>query len=328
MTGWPRVASALLAAAVLGAAPAAVAADDDPVPSRVLFSFQGNDVFEASGLADTGDVVYTTNDSGDDAVLYGVDPATGRVTSRTTYAGGVDDVEALALGADGTVWAGDIGDNQGRRDEVRVLRVTPGVDGDAPAYPLTYPGGARDAETLLVHPRTGRVLVVSKSVFGGTVYVAPRTLREGRANRLAELARVPGLVTDGSFLPDGRHVVLRTYATASVYTYPGFERLGTVRLPSQRLGESISVSRTGRVLVTSEGLGADVLAVRLPRFADGPSATPSGAAPATRPTSDRPRPQPPRSAWDWAGTALVALAVAGLGYLTLRAARPRGPRRP
>ena len=106
----------------------------------------------------------------------------------------------------------------------------------ATRYPLTYPDGPHDAETLLVHPRTQRVFVVSKAVFGGTVYAAPRHLRPDQPNRLRAFARVPGLVTDGAFFPDGRHVVLRTYGTASVFTFPAFELVGTVTLPVAAAG--------------------------------------------------------------------------------------------
>jgi hypothetical protein len=291
------------------------------------------DVFESSGLVDAGRVVYTTNDSGDDAVIYGFDPGTGRLVSRTTYAPEVDDVEALAPGRHGVVWAGDIGDNPGRRKSIDVYRVVPARGShERPArrYTFTYPDGPHDAETLLVQPRTGRLFVVSKSVFGGAVYAAPvRPRAGGRPNRLKTFARVDGLVTDGTFLPDGRRVVLRTYGTATVYTFPAFAPIGTVRLPQQRQGEGISVSRTGRVLVSSEGPRSDVLEVSLPPALTAPGATPSGA-----PVDPAEHPLPPtdarpvtRTVGQWGWTVLVAAAVGVLGYLTLRGSRLRGPRR-
>jgi hypothetical protein len=176
------------------------------------------------------------------------------------------------------------------------------------------------------------LLVVSKSVFGGTVYAAPRSLRDdGRPNRMRRFAQVAGLVTDGAFLPDGTRVVLRTYGTASVYTFPGFELLGTVQLPRQRQGEGISVSPSGRVLLSSEGVDAEVLQVTLPaaltRAREAP-ATPLGPAPATRaPSRKAADPDPdPRSASDWGWIALAAVGVGALGYLTLRGSRLRGPR--
>jgi hypothetical protein len=327
--------SILALAAVLVALPSAPAAYGAPrtVPSQPLFTLQDKEIFESSGLVDRGDMVFTVNDSGDDAVVYGVDPATGNTVSRTTYADSVEDVEALAPGARGTVWAGDTGDNRHRRDDVAVYRMVP-ADGDHPGvrYTLRYPDGAHDAETLLVQPRTERVFVVSKSAFGGTVYAAPRHPVPGsRPNRMRAFARVGGLVTDGSFLPDGRHVVLRTYATASVYTFPGFGLVGTVRLPAQPQGEGISVSARGRVLVSTEGVHADVLRVTLPASLTAPSA-PASRRPLRTPAATRPAAGASdasgssRGTADWAGIALVAAVIAGAGYLSLRGSRVRGPR--
>ena len=321
-----------LAGLAVAAVPAAARADG-PVPSAPLVSFRGDDVYESSGLVDRGRTLFTVNDSGDAAVVYGVDARTGSTTSRSSYAGSVTDVEALAPGAHGTVWAGDIGDNGADRDDVAVYRLTP-RDGRVPAarYLLRYPDGPHDAETLLVRPGTGRVLVVSKSVFGGTVYAAPATLHAGGpAQRLRRFARVPGLVTDGTFLPDGRHVLLRTYGTASVYTFPGFDLVGTVRLPSQPQGEGISAAPSGRVLVSSEGSHADVLRVRLPAaLLQGTRPAGREPAPSTRPPSAgsgsaRTAPRH-RGPGDWAALGLVAAGVLGLGYLAIRGSRVRGPR--
>jgi hypothetical protein len=332
VTGWPS-AGALGAAAlaVLLLAPAPARAADPAVPSHRLFTFQGDDVYESSGLVDRGRLVWTNNDSGDDAVLYGVDARTGRTVRRTTYASSVEDVEAIAPGRGGVIWAGDIGDNRADRHDVSVYRVTPGGSGAAPRYRLQYPDGPHNAEALLVQPRTQRVLVVSKSPFGGTVYAAPLPLREDTENRLRVFAHVAGLVTDGTFFPDGRHVLLRTYGTASVYTFPAFELVGTVTLPAQPQGEGISMSRTGRVLVSSEGADTDVLRVDLPRALSAPgSGTPpasTGPSPSTGgPPAVPAAPRPKRTLGDWLVSAAVAAVIAGLGYLTLRGSRLRGPR--
>jgi hypothetical protein len=324
--------AALAALALLGATASPALAVDRPVPSRVLFAFQGDDVFESSGLVDRGHIVYTNNDSGDDAVVYGVDPRTGHTVTRTTYADKVTDVEAIAPGSNGSLWAGDTGDNRANRDGVDVYHLDTLADGDHPAtrYPLTYPDGPHDAETLLVEPHTQRVYIVSKAVFGGTVYAAPRDLQPGTQNRLRPFARVPGLVTDGTFFPDGRHVLLRTYGTASVYTFPGFQPVGTVTLPAQPQGEGISVSSTGRVLVSSEGVHADVLQIHLPHrlTTSRPPATASGPTPSTSgPPRSTASGHTPRDAKDWAGIALVVAAIAGLVVLVVRSSPLRGPRR-
>lgn len=265
-------------AALLLLAPPAAAEGDDVVEHDTAFTIADAEIHESSGLVDAGRVVYTVNDSGSDPLLYALDPVTGETLGTTSYAAEVEDTEALAPGRGRRVWVGDIGDNLGRRQSVAVYDVRPGRAG-ARRFELVYPDGPRDAEVLLAHPRTGRLFVVSKRVFGGVVYAAPRTLDHQGANEFEPFARVPGLVTGGEFLPDGEHVLLRTYGAASVFTFPAFELVGTVTLPEQEQGEALSVGPDGRVLVSSEGLNTKVLRIELPAgIADGRSESPAETA--------------------------------------------------
>ena len=160
---------------------------------------------------------------------------------------------------------------------------------DEETFDLVYPDGARDAEALLVHPTTGRVHVVTKGVFAGEVYAAPPELADDAPNRLGLVGQVAGLVTDGAFFPDGRHVVLRTYSRATVHTFPDLEPLGSWDLPDQQQGEGIAVTPDGEVLLSSEGQGAEVLQVPVPprieRAMAAPTETPTTAAtPARHPS--------------------------------------------
>ena len=317
MTGWASAAASLAGLVVVA------------VPSSVLFTFADPEIAESSGLVDAGSVVYTVNDSGSGPVLYGVDPATGGTATRTTYTSDeVVDVEALAPGHGGTVWVGDVGDNGADRDGIALYRVRPGSSGSAARLDLRYPDGPRDAEAVLAHPRTGRLFVVSKTVFGGTVYAVPPGARPGAPVTMRRFAQVPGLVTDGAFLPDGEHVVLRGYGSATVLTFPAFEVTGTVDLPAQRQGEAISVGRAGRVLLSSEGVGTDVLDVRLPArlTAPAPDPTPSRSSPAepsARPPAatgdEQPAPGEREGMWSHplAAVARVLMGVALLGALGL-----------
>ncbi len=285
MTGWRRprqqgVVAVLLVAAATLLVPGSATASEK-VESRTLFRFTDPEIIESSGLVDTGAEILTVNDSGAGPVLYAVDPASGDTVRSTTYTDrDVVDVEALAPGRGGSTWVGDIGDNAAARSSITVYRIPKGRE-RATSYELTYPGGARDAEALLVHPRSGRLFVVSKTIFGGVVYAAPRRLEAGTSHRLRRFAQVKRLVTDGAFLPDGRHVVLRTYGSASVYTFPAFEHRGTVTLPPQQQGEAIAVGPDGRVLLSSEGRNAPVLEIELPEslVAASPSESPSRARP-------------------------------------------------
>lgn len=280
MTAW---ASTL--AAVLLASPVAA----DTVDHSRLFTIADPAIHESSGLADHGSVVFTVNDSGSDPVLYALDPRTGRTAGATPYGSEeVQDTEALAPGRGKRVWVGDIGDNLGGRPSVSVYDVRPGRAGGR-RFELAYPDGPRDAEALLAHPVTGRLFVVSKRVFGGVVYAAPRELDPRRPNRLTRFAQVSGLVTGGEFLPDGKHVVLRSYGTAAVYTFPGFDLRGTVALPDQEQGEALSVGPDGRVLLSSEGVRSDVLRIKLPEALTEPAAAtprPSSARPTAGPSTD------------------------------------------
>jgi hypothetical protein len=281
--GLPEAGVALVVALPFGLGlTAALPGDDEPV-----LRFADPAIVESSGLVARGGLLQTVNDSGDQARVFTVDRG-GRTVGVTRWDGDPVDVEALAPGPPGRVWVGDVGDNTGERDIVTVTSVPVGrgePSGPVQTYRLSYPGGGTDAETLLAHPRTGRLYVVTKGVLGGEVLAAPRDLDADTVNRMRPVGRVLALATDGAFLPDGRHVVLRDYTRAVVYTFPALEQVADVRLPRQRQGEAIAVDDDGRLLVSSEGLHAPVHAVDLP-----PQAVPAVAGPADGDSSPEPSP--------------------------------------
>jgi hypothetical protein len=258
----------------------------------VVLTFSDARIVESSGLVARGDEFVTVNDSGDDGRTFVVDRSGDTVGSATW--GEATDVEAVAPWGGDSVLVGDIGDNAGKRDSVSVLRV-PVERGDRAVTPdvfeLTYPGGPRDAEALLVHPVTRRIYVASKELFGGTLYAAPREPSSTRPNRLQALGTVTGIVTDGAFFPDGRHLVLRDYGRAVVFAFPSLEPIGEVDLPDQPQGEGIAVAADGSVYVSTEGQFTSVLRVALPdalREAVTPAPTPT---PTPTPTAT-PTPEP------------------------------------
>jgi hypothetical protein len=247
---------------------AAAGAPDQP--GSPVLRFDDPAIVESSGLAFTattrGGLVHTVNDSGDSGRVFTVDTATGSTVGVTSWDGDPVDVEALAPAGHGHVWVADIGDNRRVRDSVEVLRVPvgPGERTTTPAaYELVYPDGARDAEALLADPLTGRLHVVTKGVFAGTVYAAPPRLRTDRPNRLVEVAEAPGIVTDATFLPGGGGVVLRTYSTAHLTAYPSWQPVASWELPEQDQGEGIAYA-VGQVLLSTEGARSEVVAVDLP----------------------------------------------------------------
>ncbi|GAA5144624.1 hypothetical protein GCM10023340_12590 [Nocardioides marinquilinus] len=339
-----RRAAPLLAALLVTAAGPADAA---PERARVEFRFADPAIEESSGLVVRDGLFVTTNDSGDTGRVFTVDPATGETVGVTDWTDDAVDVEALAPAGRGAVWVADIGDNDAERASVSVTRVPVGR-GDRtvrpPTYELVYPGGPADAETLMLDPRTRRLVVVTKGIFGGRVLLAPRRLDPDGPTRLREVGTVLGIATDGAFFPDGRHVVVRDYGSAVVYTWPGLDEVADLRLPDQPQGEGLAVGDDGTLFLSTEGAGTAVLRVPLPPALrrvvvppPPPDPTPSptpGQTPgqsttdgpdAASETPPMPVPDDDRPAWPWllgGGAGLVALVLLLVGVV--RRARPRG----
>jgi outer membrane protein assembly factor BamB len=317
------------------------AAASPPADGRVVFRFQDPAIVEASGLVVQDGLFLTTNDSGDTGRVFAVDPDTGRTSGVTTWASEPEDVEALAPAGTGEVWVGDIGDNLEDRSSIRVTRVPVGAgdrDAAGSSYDLVLPGPPTDAESLLSQPGSGRLFVATKSIFGSALFAAPKELSPDRPNRMQRVGRTLTFATDGAFFPDGRHLVIRNYAQAVVYTFPGLERVAALALPDQQQGEAIAVSADDRVYVTSEGRGQAVMEVNLPASVrERLSPTPEEPAAATSSTTPRPRNElpeeaarPSRDPWQWLlGGGLFVVAVVVLLFAVRPDVRQRSelPRR-
>lgn len=323
------------------AAPLALGVATTPAspPGRTVLTFDDPAIVEASALVVQDGLFLTTNDSGDTGRVFAVDRS-GHTVGVTHWSDDPTDTEALAPAGSGSVWVGDIGDNDGRRSSIQIARVPVGRGErtvSPTTYRLTYPDGATDAETLLRNPADGRLYVATKNVFGGVLYAVPAHLDASRANRLRPVGRVLPVATDGSFFPDGRHLVVRNYSTAVVYAWPSLQPVGSVELPAQRQGEGIAVAADGSVYVSSEGAHAPVLEVTLPRsmraavspqVSTGPSASGSPSstvAPSAEPGS--PQPADPsetepagRDAWPYLLGGLLGVVAL---LVLLRALRPR-----
>lgn len=254
MTGWASALAALVLA----------------VTGTPVFTFQDARITESSNLVLSGTLAYTTNDSGDSGRVFVVDTTTGKTVGVTTYAAKATDVEAITAGPGGKLWIGDIGDNNGVRKSITVYEIpmpSTGIKTVKPvAYTLTYDGGARDAETLLVDPVTAQLYVVSKGLAGGSVFKAPETLSTTTANVLTQVGSVGGMITDGTFLPDGKHVLIRDYSQAMVLDTTTWKQVAKFALPEQQQGEGIAVQGSN-VWVSSEGAHSQVLQMAMPQDA-------------------------------------------------------------
>ncbi|MFJ3900217.1 WD40 repeat domain-containing protein [Streptomyces sp. NPDC090025] len=274
----------LAAAPAAHAAPAAGAADQD-------FTLQDPRITESSGLAASRahPGIYWTHNDQDAPLIYGVDSRTGKTVATLTMkgVGTPRDMEAISVGPDGAIYVGDIGDNlDGSWNHVWIYRFPePRELRDqtvrATQFDVKYADGARNAEALMVHPKTGRVYIASKKEDGGGLYEGPARLSTSGTNVFRRVGEVPW-VTDGAFSPDGRRLVLRGYFTAKEYAWKDGRIAddGTsVGAPFQGQAESVTYTPDGSAFMFgSEGSHSRVVRVDRPGAAGGSSGTSDGTS--------------------------------------------------
>ncbi|MFF1921301.1 WD40 repeat domain-containing protein [Streptomyces sp. NPDC058221] len=267
--------TALGAAALLSLAAAAPAVADDGGADQ-SFTIEDPRITESSGLAASRahpGVYWTHNDSDEGPYVYAVDSRTGKTVATITMkgVGAPRDVEAISLGPDGNLYVGDIGDNlDGSWDHVWIYRFPEpkelrNATVRATQFDVKYADGPRNAEALMVHPKTGRVYIASKKDGGSGLYEGPAKLTTGGDNVFRRVGEVPW-VTDGAFSPDGTELVLRSYFSARGYAFKN-GRLGKdypVESPLLGQAESVTYTADGSALMYgSEGEQSDVVRVDL-----------------------------------------------------------------
>lgn len=270
MRAYRMGAGAVVAAMVLAFGAAGTAAADDPGSDG--FTIKDPRITESSGLAASRahpGVYWTHNDSDDGAYLYAIDGRTGKTVATLTLTGIGEprDVEAISIGPDDNIYVGDIGDNLGGKwDHVWIYKLPePKELRDqtvrATQYVVKYADGPRNAEALMVHPKTGRVYIAEKGEDGGGLYEGPATLSSAATNTFRRVADIDLWVTDGAFSPSGKQLALRGYFGGIAYSWNDGKpkRQGQLSVPMQPQGESVTYTLDGRTLLYgSEGQGSSV----------------------------------------------------------------------
>ena len=260
-------------------------------PTRIT-TIKNQSINESSGLVasrTTPGAYWTHNDSGDGPFIYAFD-STGETLGVFKVTGAqARDWEDMSAGPGpqpnkSYLYVGDIGDNNEKRSEVVVYRflepdlkpsdknstkTNPRATERAEAIRLAYPDGKHDAETLMVHPQTGNIYIMTKVAFKNpVVYEATAPLKSNDVitmTRIGEV-RVPslfgGAITGGSVSPDGRRVALCDYFQGYELVLPeksnNFvdiwkEKMTGFDLGKRKQGESIAYRLDGNALLaTSE----------------------------------------------------------------------------
>ena len=267
-----------------------------------LATVKDKSISESSGLVASRTMpgaYWTHNDSGDGPFIYAFDTRGDSFGTFRVSGAAARDWEDIAAGPGpqpnrSYLYIGDIGDNDAVRPEVIVYRVAepllststrkftksrPGSTERAEAIRLKYPDGKHDAETLLVHPRTGNLYIVTKVLIANpVVYEAVPPFTAGRSITMRKVGepRVPslfGAITGGSISPDGRRVALCDYfsgyelvlpAGASNFDDIWKQKMTSFDLGKRKQGESITYRLDGKALLTtSEGKQSPLIMVLL-----------------------------------------------------------------
>ncbi|MGA5794172.1 WD40 repeat domain-containing protein [Streptomyces cellulosae] len=258
---------ALLAATLLTAALAVPASAADNDDGDEGFTINDPRITESSGLAASRQhpgVYWTHNDSDDGPYLYAVDGSTGDTVARLTLTGiGTPrDVEAISVGPGNRLFVADTGDNLGGTwpyvwiYELPEPKRLQDATVQATQYVVKYSDGPRDAEAMVVHPKTGRVYLIDKHEDGGHLYEGPAKLSPEGDNVFRPIAPVELWTTDAALSPDGQDLAVRGYFGGIHYAWNGGElrRKDRLSVPLQGQGESVTYSADGsRLLFGSEG---------------------------------------------------------------------------
>lgn len=253
---------------------------------------------EASGMIASREhprVLYAHNDSGDTARVFAFDDdGVALATLAIDGATNVDweDIDIGPCTAGTCIYVGDIGDNNLVRDLKTIYRfaepaLTPGTPvgamtiAGAEAFPFAYPDGMHNAETLLVHPITGDIYVVTKEAIGvaSTVYKFPQPLTAGVTATLTKVVTLPFPtgnqpdVSGGNIDPCGTSVLLRLGSAALFIQEPTGADFDTafsaqpraLPIANEANGEAITWDATGAGYFTiSEGTNAPLHRVACP----------------------------------------------------------------
>lgn len=238
---------------------------------------------ELSGLAASRlhpGLFWAHNDSGDTARVFLIEED-GTVRSTHSIAADHVDWEDLAVGPgpDGEphLFIGDIGANIALREPVTVYRVAEADPSHVDRLELHYPDGPADAETLMIDPDSGELVIITKALDGRSRILtaeqtdSPITMIEAGTVTFTDPGPVDGaplpgtMLTGGDIAPNGSFIVLRTYKEVLVHPRePGRSIVEALQeepcrrsIENEPQGEAVAVTIDSTAIVTMSEFGLD-----------------------------------------------------------------------
>lgn len=267
--------------------------------AKEIAVLEDKNVNESSGVTASrknAGMFWTHNDSGGGAFIYAFDTkGKRRGVWRVTGAENTDweDIAIFTKDQNSYLYIGDIGDNDKKRESIIVYRIVePDVKKEdanatkskaletdkAEMIRLQYPDGKHDAETLLVHPMTGDIYVVTKTSKSAAAIYKVSNPSVSETNKLVKISDVSvpsimkGFLTGGAISPDGRRVILCDYFAGFEFVLPAnstkFDDIWkakplTVNIGQRQQGEAVCYASDGKAIYsTSEKTPAPLFEVR------------------------------------------------------------------
>ncbi len=263
------------------------AASSDYSSPVVIGKIETDEIKESSGLSasECQDVLWTHNDAGSGPFIYAMGTDGRHLgTWRVTNAQNID-WESITNYKDASgkcsLIIGDIGDNDEVRADVQIYRIpepvasaetaksntaNPLATAPAEVIRVAYPNGKNNAETIMVHPQTGDIYIVTKKKTGpaGVFRIKPAfgSTELVRSEKLADISvpsKPEGLLTGGSISPDGKRVMLCDVKGGYELVLPDgaapdaiwTQKPVNVDIGDRKQGEGVSYGRDGMSLYAS-----------------------------------------------------------------------------
>lgn len=191
-------------------------------------TLENKEIEEASGMAFSRDhdgLIYTHNDSGGGRRVYVIDSlgkGMGVFKLKGVWNRDWEDI-AVGPGPDpklNYIYIGDIGDNKAKFTNIFIYRFPEpeqfleAMEVEPEILKLSYPDGAKDAETLMVDPISKDIFILTKRDSLNILYKTTQEAFESKEAVLEKVMELPFTMSvAGDISVDGKEILIKNYFT-------------------------------------------------------------------------------------------------------------------